>query len=86
MGVVYARTEEDQQASSASNTNGITEIFPGLSEQCFYRPPSDCPDINTDCPCKKINLSHNYESDAILCCNLDNHTFEYGFSCVGEHN
>ncbi|KAL2715101.1 protein halfway isoform X2 [Vespula squamosa] len=83
VGVVYARTEEDQQASSASNTNGITEIFSGLSEQCFYRPPSDCPDLNVDCPCKKISLSHNYESDAVLCCNLDNHTFEYGLSCVG---
>ncbi|XP_015171505.1 PREDICTED: protein halfway [Polistes dominula] len=84
VGLVHARTEEDQQATSTSNTNGFTDIFSGLSEKCFYLPPSDCPDPKINCPCKKISLPHNYEGDAVFCCNIDNRdSLDNSLSCVG---
>ncbi|KAI4495539.1 hypothetical protein M0802_008551 [Mischocyttarus mexicanus] len=80
VGLVHARTEEDQQGTSTSNTNGFSDIFSGLSDQCFYRPQSDCPDPKTRFPCKKISLPHNYEGEAVLCCNLSGRNFAESLS------
>ncbi|XP_012235587.1 protein halfway isoform X2 [Linepithema humile] len=79
-GVVSARTEEDQQTSS---TNGVSSLLP---EQCFYRPQTDCPDVDgssNKCPCKRITLANMPEGNAALCCNTDKRALEYGLSCIG---
>lgn len=80
VGLASARTEEDQQAS---NVGGVPNSPP---VQCFYRPPTDCPDLDADvnrCPCKKITLANAPVANAALCCNTDSRTLEYGLSCIG---
>lgn len=78
-GLASARTEEDQQASS---TGGVSNSSP---VPCFYRPSTDCPNLDADrCPCKRITLPNAPEGNAALCCNTDSRTLEYGLSCIGE--
>jgi len=80
-GVASARTEEDHQTSSLT---GISSSFP---EQCFYRQPTDCPDLDTDpnkCPCKRITIP-NAESNAALCCNIDKDSLAHGLSCISKY-
>ncbi|KYM76611.1 Protein halfway [Atta colombica] len=76
-GVASARTEEDQQTSSAS---GVSNSLP---EQCFYRHPIDCPTSDSRCPCKRITLANVPEGNAALCCNTDQQSLEDGLSCIG---
>jgi len=79
-GVASARTEEDHQASSVSGSS-----FP---EQCFYRQPTDCPDLDTDpnkCPCKRITIPNAPESNAALCCNIDKNGLEHGLTCISKY-
>lgn len=81
-GVASARTEEDHQAS---NVSGVSSSLP---EHCFYRQPTDCPDLDADsnkCPCKRITLANAPEGSAALCCNTDKQALEYGLSCIGKH-
>lgn len=78
-GVASARTEEDQQTSSAS---GVSNSLP---EQCFYRYPIDCPTSDSKCLCKRITLANVPEGNAALCCNTDQQSLEDGLSCIGEN-
>lgn len=75
-GMASARTEEEdqQQASSVSSS---------LPEPCFYRQPVDCPESDR-CPCKRITLTNGLEGNAVLCCNIDKQTLDYGLTCLGE--
>lgn len=81
-GLASARTEEDQQAL---NIDGISNAPPS---PCFYRQATDCPNIGVNshkCPCKKITLANVPEPHAVLCCNLNNSSLDYGLSCMGEY-
>ena len=78
-GVASARTEEDQQTSSAS---GVSNSLP---EQCFYRHPIDCPTSDSRCLCKRITLANVPEGNAALCCNTDQQSLEDGLSCIGKN-
>jgi len=84
-GIVSARIDDDQQQSS---TSGVSLQSSSLTEQCFYRSQTDCPNVDggpNKCPCKKITLTNMPESIGALCCNVDKETLDYGLSCIGEY-
>lgn len=78
-GIANARTDEDQWNTS--------EISNSLSERCFYRPPTDCPQLDpksNECgACERIKFNQGY---AALCCNTNMSALESDLSCIGKHS
>ncbi|XP_020295692.1 protein halfway isoform X2 [Pseudomyrmex gracilis] len=75
-GIANARTDEDQWNTS--------EISNSLSERCFYRPPTDCPQLDpksSECgACERIKFNQGY---AAFCCNTNMSALESDLSCIG---
>lgn len=75
-------TEENQTWTTNISTSSVVTEAPVL-DQCFYQKASECPNITAgECPCKRMSYGNSRESNAVLCCNLDNNTIlEHSFSC-----
>lgn len=79
-GVVSGRTQEVDHQQASSNISKASSSLPDL---CFYRQPTDCPDLDADSNqrrCKRI------ENDGALCCNTDRQTLDSDLYHIGKHH